>query len=164
MRDEPSLKEIAARVVSKTWSDERSSSTTGGGVGRGRAVAGRRGEACSQDTYEVSENSTKADRGGDIVERRKGTDTAIFKAKVIELFRAVMSSFHKDGALHFSDRAKDVYVLVSRNRVLQPSVEALCRERGLALTQGNEIIRALQGSALFHHVPGARIRACLRSM
>lgn len=75
-----------------------------------------------------------------------------------------MSSLHRDGALHFLDKAEDIYVLVSRARVLQPAVEEACRQRGLGFAQENEIIRVLQGSALFHHVPGARIRACVRRM
>ncbi|CAN0556803.1 unnamed protein product, partial [Ectocarpus sp. 8 AP-2014] len=44
------------------------------------------------------------------------------QAKALELLRAVMSSLHRDGALHFLDRARDVYVLVSRGRVLRPAV------------------------------------------
>ena len=95
---------------------------------------------------------------------RKGRMDQVFDAKVIELLRAVMSSLYRDGALHFSDKTEDVYVLVSRGRVLQPGIEAVCRDRGLRLTQENEIVRALQRSALIHHVPGSRIRACVHRM
>lgn len=103
---------------------------------------------------------SRARSGGDVGDGRARADR-VFEEKVMELLRAVMSSLYRDGALHFFDEVEDVYVLVSRGRVLQPRIEAVCRDRGLRLTQENEIVRALQGSSLFHHVPGSRIRACV---
>lgn len=106
-----------------------------------------------------------SDRGrGSFAGTNKGNDKLVLKAKIMDLFRGAVSSLHRDGLLHFLDKAEDVYVLISRGRLLQPSVEAVCRERGLELTQENEIIRALQGSSFFHHVSGARIRACVHRM
>lgn len=170
VRDDPSLKEAAARVVSAT----RSTGTPSGGSGASAAVAGPLDGAAARNAHEAKELTTPAatsggsthggirsDTGGALA---KTTETAVSKAKVIKLLRGVMSSLHMDGALHFADKARDVYLLLSRGRVLQPGVKTACRERGLRLTQENEIIRVLQGSALFHHVPGARIRACVYRM
>lgn len=75
-----------------------------------------------------------------------------------------MFSLHRDGAVHFSDRVEDVYVLLSRGRVLEPRIKAVCVERGLGWTQENEIIRALQSTAILHYMPGARIRACIKRL
>ncbi|CAM9393581.1 unnamed protein product [Laminaria digitata] len=172
VRDDPSLKDAAARVVSVT----RSARTLTGGNGAGVAATGRLDDAASRNLHETKERppppttttldgstrcSVRSDAGGGVA---KGPETAVSKAKVIKLLRAVMSSLHRDGALHFADKARDVYLLLSRKRVLQPGVKTACLERGLRLTQENEIIRVLQGSALFHHVPGARIRACVSRM
>jgi len=137
VRDEPSLRGAAARVVASSGGG-RSGSSSGRQPGAAGPTAARAGVATAGE--------------------------GVQQARVIELLRAVMSSLHRDGALHFSDKAEDVYVLVSRERVLQPAVEEACRRLGLGLTQENEIIRALQASALFHHVPGARIRACVNRM
>ena len=162
VRDDPSLKEAAARVVSAT----RSAVTTGRRDGTAVTAARNAHEAKkSPPPAETSGGSTGGSAGNDASGKlAKGTETAVSKAKVIKLLRAVMSSLHRDGALHFADKARDVYLLLSRGRALQPGVEAACRERGLRLTQENEIIRVMQGSALFHHVPGARIRACIHRM
>lgn len=165
VRDDPSLKEAAARVVSAT----RSAGTTGrrdGAAGTAGTAARNANNAKKRPTPAVTSGGsarggTGSDASGGLA---KGTETAVSKAKVIKLLRAVMSSLHRDGALHFADKARDVYLLLSRGRVLQPGVQAACRERGLRLTQENEIIRVMQGSAIFHHVPGARIRACVHRM
>ncbi|CAB1115164.1 unnamed protein product [Ectocarpus sp. CCAP 1310/34] len=135
VRDDPSLKTVAARVVAAA-----------------AAAAARSGTSEGQRPAKAGAAAAAAPQG------------VMQQAKVLELLRAVMSSLHRDGALHFLDRARDVYVLVSRGRVLQPAVEEACRRRRLGLSQENEIIRALQGSALLHHVPGARIRACVHLM
>lgn len=146
VRDEPSLRDAATRVVLAA----RASS---GSVGSRRASG--------VDSGVTREAAAAADGG---VSGVRNISDKIVNAKVLELLRAVMFSLHRDGAVHFSDKAQDVYVLVSRGRVLQPSLEAVCRERGLGLAQENEIIRALQSTALFHHVSGARIRACINRM
>lgn len=148
VRDEPRLREAAARVVDSYAAAAVARRPSGGVVGSGSS-SGRRPSAAGP----AAARAGAATAGG-----------GVQQARVIELLRAVMSSLHRDGALHFSDKAEDVYVLVSRGRVLQPAVEEACRRRGLGLSQENEIIRALQGSALFHHVPGARIRACVHRM
>lgn len=129
VRDDPSLRRAAVRVVSpeETSSGDRLDGD-GGGAGR-----------------------------------RKDTEKVV-NAKVMELLRAVMFSLHRDGAVRLLDNAEDAYMLVSRGRVLRPSVEAVCRQQGLRLTQENEIVLALQGTALLHYVSGARIRACVHSM
>ncbi|CAM9396045.1 unnamed protein product, partial [Hapterophycus canaliculatus] len=145
VRDEPCLKETAVRVVSSLVA-VRSGVDCGGGSGGGAVLPGQKA------------SSTVAAAAA------TATGKVMKQAKVMELLRAVMSSLHRDGALHFSDKAADVYVLVSRGRVLQPAVEEACRQRRLGLNQENDIIRALQSSALFHHVPGARIRACVHRM
>ena len=169
VRDDPSLKEAAARVVSAT----RSAGTLSGGNARA-AVDERLDSAAARNAHEEKECPTQAAASGGSthggihsdasVGLAKSTETAVTKAKVIKLLRGVMSSLHRDGVLHFADKARDVYLLLSRGRVLQPGVKTACRERGLRLTQENEIIRVLQGSALLHHVPGARIRACVYLM
>lgn len=146
VRDERCLKEAAVRVIS-------SSATVRSGIDSG----GRGGASTGQ-------HASPADAAGAPAAAAAATGGVIQQAKVMELLRAVMSSLHRDGALHFFDKAADVYVLVSRGRVLQPAVQEACRRRRLGLNQENEIIRALQGSALFHHVPGARIRACVHRM
>lgn len=170
VRDDPSLREVAVRVVSASG---QGSSSSGGSWAGGTPVTGRQDGAVAKATREASSEcrtaavgrlGSFARGGGGCTGERRGTDEVVVKAKVMELLRAVMFSLHKDGALHFSDKAEDVYVLLSRSRVLQPGVEAVCRELGLGLTQENEIVRALQGSALFHHVSGARIRACVHRM
>ena len=139
VRDDPSLREAAVRVVA-----DMSAGRCAGGGGN----AGQPSKPADAATLVAAAGAT----------------ARVQQARVMELLRAVMSSLHRDGALHFSDKAEDVYVLVSRGRVLQPAVEEACRQRRLGLTHENEIIRALQGSALFHHVPGARIRACVHRM
>lgn len=149
VRDDPSLKETAARVVSATRSAARN------------AHEAKERPTPAASSGRAAHGDIRSDAVGGLA---KSTETAISKAKVIKLLRAVMSSLHRDGALHFADKARDVYLLLSRGRVLQPGVKTACREKGLRLTQENEIIRALQGSALFHHVPGARIRACVHRM
>ncbi|CAN0516311.1 unnamed protein product, partial [Ectocarpus sp. 12 AP-2014] len=141
VRDDPSLKTVAARVVAASAASAAAAAN----------AAARSGTSVGQRPVEAGA-AAAAPRG------------VMQQAKALELFRAVMSSLHRDGALHFLDRARDVYVLVSRGRVLRPAVEEACRRRRLGLSQENEIIRALQGSALLHHVPGARIRACVHRM
>ncbi|CAN0111277.1 unnamed protein product [Scytosiphon promiscuus] len=149
VRDEPALKETAARVVSSPAAAR--SGGRGGGSGSGRVGVSTEQHASPADAVAPAQ-------GPAVMGKVKQ------QARVMELLRAVMSSLHRDGALHFSDKAADVYLLVSRGRVLQPAVEEACRQRRLGLNQENEIIRALQGSALFHHVPGPRIRACVHRM
>lgn len=112
------------------------------------------------DLKETAVRVVSRTKSGGVGDGRVWADR-VFDAKVMELLRAVMSSLYRDGALHFFDKVKDVYVLISRGRVLQPGIEAVCRDRGLRFTQENEVVRALQGSSLFHHVPGSRIRACM---
>ncbi|CAM9596438.1 unnamed protein product, partial [Ectocarpus sp. 13 AM-2016] len=141
VRDDPSLKAVAARVVAASAANAANAAN----------AAARSGTSVGQRPAETGA-AAAAPRG------------VMQQAKALELLRAVMSSLHRDGALHFLDRARDVYVLVSRGRVLRPAVEEACRRRRLGLSQENEIIRALQGSALLHHVPGARIRACVHRM
>lgn len=168
VRDDPLLKDCAVRVVLAnrlTPVDPEDSGAAGGGSisdgGDGTREA-RNVTGFSRVTHgsvAVKTTNYGAPRG----EGRAISET-VLNAKVMELLRAVMFSLHRDGAVHFSDKAEDVYVLLSRGKVLQPHVQAVCRERGLSLNQDNEIIRALQSTALFHHVSGARIRACIRHM
>lgn len=134
IRDNPSLRDAAARVV-----------------------LAARSIAPGAQTRDSARADGGVDHGGE-----RTLSEAVLKAKVMELLRAVVFSLHRDGALHFSDKAKDIYVLLSRGRVLEPHVKQACFKLELGLTQENEIIRALQSTALFHHVSGARIRACIQ--
>eukprot|EP00903_Cladosiphon_okamuranus_P008110 g7817.t1 len=157
VRDDPFLREAAVRVVASTAAGR--SGSGGGGGGGGSGSGNGSGSGCAGQPSKPADAAVGAAAAAAV-----GATGGVQQARVMELLRAVMSSLHRDGALHFLDKAKDVYVLVSRERVLQPAVEEACRQRRLGLTQENEIIRALQGSSLFHHVPGARIRACVHRM
>ncbi|CAM9454801.1 unnamed protein product [Ectocarpus fasciculatus] len=157
VRDEPSLKAVAARVVAAAAA--AAAAARSGGAGQRPAEAG----AAAAGAAAAGAAAARAAAAG-AAAAAAAPPGVMQQAKALELLRAVMSSLHRDGALHFLDRARDVYVLVSRGRVLRPAVEEACRRRRLGLSQENEIIRALQGSALLHHVPGARIRACVHRM
>ncbi|CAM9228876.1 unnamed protein product [Choristocarpus tenellus] len=150
VRDEPSLQETARQVVA--------ASSVGGGWDR-------KGLPIPAKDSTVSEGGGGSTLGN-LVSAREGklTTKATLQPKVLELFRATMYRLVKDGVVHLLDREEDIYVLMSVGRVLQPSVEHLCREKGLQLTQENEIIKVLQSTAFYHHLPGLRIRACLNSM
>ncbi|CAM9493143.1 unnamed protein product [Ectocarpus sp. 4 AP-2014] len=147
VRDDPSLRSVAARVVA-------AASASASAASAAAVAAARSGTSVGKRPAEAAAAAAAAAAPRRVMQQ----------AKALELLRAVMSSLHRDGALHFLDRARDVYVLVSRGRVLRPAVEEACRRRRLGLSQENEIIRALQGSALLHHVPGVRIRACVHRM
>lgn len=157
VRDDSTLREVATRVVLAV----RPASGPLGHKGEG-APSSREKDAPNGDGGRSPPEAEASTRAG-LAQTRDMPET-LLNAKILELLRAVMFSLQREGVVHFLDKAEDVYVLISRARVLEPRVVAVCRERNLALTQENEIIRVLQSTALLHHVSGSRIRACINSM
>ncbi|CAN0088765.1 unnamed protein product, partial [Phaeothamnion confervicola] len=82
------------------------------------------------------------------------------------LFRQAVQRLRQDGLLFLADPHRDVYLFVSRRRVLQPAVERLRQERGLGLEWENRFVTALQtsGPPELRVVPGPRVKVCLRLM
>lgn len=159
VKNNSSLRNVAIRVVSAVRAANRSRGHPAGSTApsAGKEVVGVEGARIDSGAAAGS-----AGRRAEVLEH--GMSNTMLNAKVLELLRAVIFSLNKDGTVHFLDKAKDIYVLVSRKRVLEPHVKAVCRERQLDLTQDDEIIRALQSTALFHHVSGSRIRTCITGL
>lgn len=159
VRDNPVLKAVATRAVMETHGGgadigkgAQGTAREGNGVTAARSNGATRG-ALDGRAPEVREGQGRA--------RTHGMSEAVLRARVLKIMRTVMFSLQREGAVHFLDKAEDVYVLLSRARVLAPRVVAVCRERHLSLGEEDGIIRALQGTALFHFVPGSRIRSCI---
>ncbi|CAM9687511.1 unnamed protein product [Discosporangium mesarthrocarpum] len=178
IRDDPGLQSAARRVVDSAatatapgTSSREAGSVAEGAMGEGSAaaVSGLGGQVGGGGGARVG-----GERGGrrnvpSVVGNGGVTDATRFsergpRARVIDVFRATMSRLKRDGVVHLDSEEEDMYLLISSRRVLRPRIKALCRMKGLQLTQDSEIIRGLQISDMFHHVPGSRIRACLQGM
>ena len=81
--------------------------------------------------------------------------------RIQSLFAKTFAALRKDGIVHLADQTSDTYILISRERVIEPFVQKrLSRERNLV---DRKIIQT-ERTTILRDVPNARIQYVKRCL